>query len=117
MKKIFTILTCMITIGCFAQSPVYWQTKIGGTDSEYANAVDTSADGNMCAAGFIRSRTGEYVMQYPGPDILSPDAWIVKYNMHGTILWQKCFGGTNADEFYDVKATPDGGAIAAGRSG
>ncbi|GAB2807752.1 T9SS type A sorting domain-containing protein [Ferruginibacter profundus] len=117
MKKIFTLLCVAISVHVFAQSPVSWQTKIGGTDTEYANAVDSSTDGNMFAAGFIRSRTGDFVMQYPGPDILSPDAWIVKYNKFGNIVWQKCFGGTNPDEFFDVKATPDGGAIATGRSG
>lgn len=117
MKKIVTLICSVVTMHVAAQSPVNWQTKIGGTDTEYANAVDTSTGGNMFAAGFIRSRTGDYVMQYPGPDILSPDAWIVKYNKYGTIEWQKCFGGTNPDEFYDVKATADGGAIAAGRSG
>ncbi|MGC4103923.1 T9SS type A sorting domain-containing protein [Ferruginibacter sp.] len=117
MKKIFTLLSCFIAAIAVAQSPVNWQTKIGGTDTEYANAVDTSIDGNIFAAGFIRSRTGDYIMQYPGPDVLSPDAWIVKYNKYGIITWQKCFGGTNADEFFDVKATGDGGAVAVGRSG
>jgi Secretion system C-terminal sorting domain len=117
MKKIVTLLSIFTAACCYAQQPVSWEKKIGGVETEYANAVDTGATGTMYAAGFIRSRSGEYIMQYPGPDVLSPDAWIVKYNRHGVIEWQKCFGGTNPDEFFDVKATPDGGVIAVGRSG
>jgi hypothetical protein len=117
MKKLITLLCVLVTYMSYAQAPVSWQIKIGGTETEYANAVDTGTSGTMFAAGFIRSRTGDYVMQYPGPDLLSPDAWIVKYNRFGEIEWQKCFGGTNPDEFFDVRATADGGAIAVGRSG
>jgi hypothetical protein len=117
MKKLITLLSLLVTYMCYAQAPVSWQIKIGGTETEYANAVDTGASGTMFAAGFIRSRSGDYVMQYPGPDLLSPDAWIIKYNRFGVIEWQKCFGGTNPDEFFDVRATNDGGAIAVGRSG
>jgi hypothetical protein len=117
MKKIFVPAFMLITYICSAQQPISWQIKIGGTETEYANAVDTGATGTMFAAGFIRSRTGDYIMQYPGPNALSPDAWIVKYNRFGLIEWQKCFGGTNPDEFFDVRATADGGAIAVGRSG
>lgn len=117
MKKLNTLLCVLVTCMSYAQAPVSWQIKIGGTETEYANAVDTGTTGTMFAAGFIRSRSGDYVMQYPGPDALSPDAWIVKYNRFGLIEWQKCFGGTNPDEFFDVRATNDGGAIAVGRSG
>jgi hypothetical protein len=35
---------------------------------------------------------------------------------YGVLQWQKVFGGAGADEFFHVKATADGGAIAVGRS-
>lgn len=117
MKPILLFLFIALAVKSYSQQPINWQVKIGGTETEYANAVDTSVDGNIFAAGFIRSRTGDYTMQYPNPaDPLASDAWIVKYNQFGNILWQKPFGGLATDEFFDVKATPDGGAIAVGRS-
>jgi len=118
MKKIFIfLLVAFIATAATAQNTISWQKNMGGTNTEYANGIDTCVDGSMLAVGSIRSTVGEYVMQYFNPaDNLATDAWIVKYNKYGVLQWQKVFGGTGTDEFFDVKTTADGGAIAVGRS-
>ncbi len=44
------------------------------------------------------------------------DAWVVKLNSSGNILWQKCLGGTNSDGAYSIQQTGDGGFIVAGET-
>lgn len=43
------------------------------------------------------------------------DAWIVRVDGQGEIIWQKPFGGSWDEEGYDIVETPDGGLIFTGR--
>lgn len=44
------------------------------------------------------------------------DAIVVKYDKNGKMLWQKNYGGSSADYFYDVLDTLDGGYIVVGQT-
>lgn len=44
------------------------------------------------------------------------DYWVVKLSATGTILWQKCFGGSNHDEATSIQQTVDGGYIVSGHT-
>ena len=61
-------------------------------------------------AGYTESNDGD-VSGYHGGDY---DAWVVKLNSSGDILWQKCLGGTIDDRAYSIQQTSDGGFIVAG---
>lgn len=42
------------------------------------------------------------------------DAWIIKTDVDGNIVWTKTYGGSNADMINSIRETSDGGYIAAG---
>lgn len=44
------------------------------------------------------------------------DAFIVKFDKDGNVLWQKNWGGNNADLFSDVVVSSDGGIILSGQT-
>lgn len=44
------------------------------------------------------------------------DAWLVKTDANGSLLWSKTFGGSNSDYAKAVKQTSDGGYILAGHT-
>ncbi len=92
-----------------ASSTLLWQTCLGGTAAEQGYSMEQTADGGYILAGYTASNNGNVSGNHG-----SQDAWVVKLNGSGTLQWQKCLGGTAADQGYSVQPTPDGGYIMAG---
>ena len=42
--------------------------------------------------------------------------WLLKTDLNGDSIWQRTYGSSNFDEFFDLIATPDGGCIVCGVS-
>ncbi|MFY9419238.1 MAG: hypothetical protein WAP17_09180, partial [Bacteroidales bacterium] len=89
---------------------IEWQKCLGGTNNDYANSIQQTSDGGFIVAGYTESNDGD-VSGYHGGDY---DAWVVKLNSSGDILWQKCLGGTIDDRANSIQQTSDGGFIVAG---
>ncbi|GAB6286767.1 MAG: hypothetical protein STSR0009_29700 [Methanoregula sp.] len=86
-----------------------WQKCLGGTDSDYAQSVQQTADGGFIVAGYTKSTDGNVDGNHG-----SIDYWVVKLDRNGNILWQKCLGGTGNDYAHSIQQTADGGFIVAG---
>lgn len=94
-----------------AAGTLQWQRSLGGAAGETANAVRQTTDGGYIVAGYTESTGGDVT----GNKGLS-DYWVVKLNNSGGLLWQKTYGGRQADVARSVKQTTDGGYILAGYS-
>ncbi|HET6400818.1 MAG TPA: hypothetical protein VFH95_05395, partial [Candidatus Kapabacteria bacterium] len=83
---------------------VQWQRCLGGSaDDELLSIIQTS-DGNYVVAGETQSMDGDVHGNHG-----HYDAWVVELGSDGSILWQKCLGGT-ADEYAScLIQTSDGG--------
>src|SRR2546422_11724697 len=68
-----------------------------------AKSVLFRSDGGFIVAGFTTSFGAG-----------SADAWLLKLDSSGSIVWQKTYGGTGDDEAFSVRQTSDGGFIVAG---
>lgn len=79
-----------------------WNCTYGGNKDEYAYSVDEASDGGYVTAGATHSY---------GVGI---DAWLVKTNSSGSVLWQKNYGGGDVDYALSVQRTSDDGYIMAG---
>ena len=91
---------------------IEWQKCLGGTDGDYANSIQQTSDGGFIVAGQTYSNDGDVSGNHGGSD-----AWVVKLNSSGTILWQKCLGGTVYGAIaYSIQQTSDGGFIVAGET-
>lgn len=99
----------LIKINLQAQPAIQWQKCLGGTDNDFATSVQQTTDGGYIAAGYTMSNNGN-VMGNHGDD----DFWVVKLDSSGNLLWQKCLGGTAAEQANAVQQTSDGGYIVAG---
>jgi len=91
---------------------IQWQKALGGTDAEFANAVQQTADGGYIMAGYTNSNDGDV----SGNHYFVNDAWMVKLDGTGTIQWQQTLGGTANDWAWSVQQTTDGGYIMAGEA-
>lgn len=113
MKKKYLILTLLFTrLLVLAQTPtIGWERCFGGSNSEEANEIITTSDGNYIVAGSSNSTDHDITNNHGYYDF-----WIVKVSNTGVKLWEKSYGGTNPDEARSIKQTSDGGYIVAGYS-
>lgn len=95
------------------QSPsIIWQQQYGGTGDDRMNdLLNLSADEGYLAAGFTTSSDGDVTANNGGQD-----AWVLRMDMEGGLLWEVCFGGSQTDVFNAIEATEDGGFLLLGTS-
>ena len=85
-----------------------WQESYGGPDDDKAKAIIQSSDGTFLIIGKSYSNSGmitDHRGQY--------DAWVVKIDPAGGLLWTKSYGGSLYDESFSVVQTPDLGYVIA----
>ena len=86
-----------------ANGTIIWQKTYGGSEGDYiASIQQTSDDGYIVAAQTSSFGAG------------NGDIWIIKLDATGTIIWQKMYGGSDADWSASIQQTSDGGYIVAG---
>jgi len=90
---------------------ILWQNCFGGTGLDGANCVIETYDSNYVAAGRSNSNDGD-VSGNQG----SSDIWVIKVSSAGTLIWQKCLGGTDTDYANNMKETPDHGIVLCGNT-
>jgi len=89
-----------------AQGNLLWQRTFGGADADWAESVQQTSDGGYILAGSTYSfGAGRW------------DAYLVKTDASGNLLWQKTFGGSQSEHANSVQQTSDGGFILAGGTG
>jgi hypothetical protein len=88
---------------------IEWQKSLGGSDSENPISIYQTTDGGYIISGRTQSSDGD-VTDFHG----MVDAWIVKLNSTGTLVWQKTLGGSSSEVISDVKQISDGGYILVG---
>lgn len=86
-----------------------WNRSIGGTNFDVARSLYKTYDDGFVISGSSRSSDGD-VAKNQGQN----DAWIVKTNNKGELLWEATVGGTNIDFAYDAVQLTDGSIIAVG---
>jgi gliding motility-associated-like protein len=88
-----------------------WSSHYGGSQEDRAFSIEETEDKGFVIAGFVTSSNGDVTANYGGKD-----AWLVKLDANGSLLWEKNFGGTLEDRLYDLRQTFDQGFIGAGFS-
>lgn len=71
---------------------IVWQKCFGGTLDEYFSSIVSTTDGGYLLFGYTFSNNGD-VSGNKG----SSDLWVIKINLFGSIIWQRCYGGTSND--------------------
>lgn len=88
-----------------------WQKNYGGSGIEIAYAITKTNDGNYLILGDTRSSDNQ-VTNPKG----NADAWLIKINDNGDLLWQKSYGGSQFDTGRSIIEKPDGNLIIFGTS-
>ena len=88
---------------------IQWQNSYGGEGVENLYGLDLTPDGGYILAGNTSSTGGQVTGNHGGLD-----GWVVKLDGAGTMQWEKCLGGSQADGLLSVQALADGTYIVAG---
>lgn len=86
-----------------AAGDTIWTNAYGGDKSDFAYAVSPTYDGGFVIAGQTESFGAGY-----------KDAYLIKTDAAGTLLWQKTYGGEKDERAYSVSVTSDGGYVLGG---
>ncbi|QMU31044.1 T9SS type A sorting domain-containing protein [Adhaeribacter radiodurans] len=90
-----------------------WDKTLGGSGNDYLYSVRQTSDGGYILGGWSDSGIGGNKTQANKGE---SDYWVVKLNANGSQLWDKTFGGNQADELAALEQTNDGGYILGGFS-
>ncbi|MEP3838829.1 MAG: hypothetical protein ABJM36_14345 [Algibacter sp.] len=74
-----------------------WEQSFGGTSFDVAQSISKTEDNNYIISGNSRSMDGDVTNNYG-----QNDAWLLKIDTNGKLLWQKTIGGTEIDFAYDA---------------
>jgi len=92
---------------------IIWQKCFGGTANDEAEAVVAAPGGGYVITGYTYSNDGDVSGNH---DDYSTDIWVIKIDESGTLLWQKCFGGSYDETGADIDVSSDGSYYISGRS-
>lgn len=91
---------------------VIWSKKYGSiTASDYPSAVLDAGAGQFYVVASTAAAGGDNTSGYYGGPA---DGWLIKCDAAGGILWNKNYGGTNWEAFYDGAVQPSGNILLSG---
>ena len=79
-----------------AQGAIEWEQRYGGSANDVANCVRQVPGGYLLAGSTASFGAGK------------KDAWLVKLDMLGNVLWEKSYGGLEDEEMGCVEITDNG---------
>ena len=88
-----------------------WSNIFGGKDQDYFSSFSIDHDNNIVLAGYTYSND-EYILGNHG----GVDAWIIKIDANGNVLWQKCLGGSGDDSVFDIEIDKETNYLICGSS-
>jgi hypothetical protein len=96
-----------------ASGNVDWKRVYGGTGYDGGSTIIPTNDGGFILGGFTQSDDGDVP---PANNTNSTNAWIVKTDANGNVLWKKTYGGSDIESILSIHQLSDGSYIAAGNS-
>lgn len=92
---------------------VIWAKSVGGVGYDVANSITVDPFGNLIVAGYFNSPTitfGNTTLTNAGNN----DAFIVKYDATGTVIWAKSVGENGADQAFSTTTDLSGNIMVTG---
>ena len=85
---------------------IVWEKSLGGSSDDGINSITWMPGDNFLIAATTMSPDGDV-----SGHIDSLDSWVLQISSTGSIVSQKCLGGSNADEAFAIFPTADAGFV------
>lgn len=92
-----------------ATGRIEWQKCLGGNNTDEAYAIKQTSSNYYLVCGITSSTSGDVTRPLGGLD-----AWALKLDDTGKIVWQQTMGGSSLDEFVSIVLSPDGNYVFGG---
>jgi regulation of enolase protein 1 (concanavalin A-like superfamily) len=102
------LLSCLLISTSFleAQAPdTAWTKTLGGSADDVGRWVIENSGGDYIITGMTKSLGAG-----------QNDAWLMKTDATGTVVWSQTYGGNNDDYSFTVQQTLDGGYVMGGQT-
>lgn len=93
------------------QGDIIWEKSLGGSNFDVARSINPTFDNGFIIAGSSRSSNGD-VSENKGQN----DAWVIKVDNTGQLLWETTVGGSEIDFTYDAVQLINGTIVAVGET-
>lgn len=93
-----------------ASGNMRWQKAFGGSLEDFGLGVVSAEAGGFVISGATSSNDGDV-----SGNLGRSDAWLIRIDDAGNLLWQTCFGGQGDDMAFNVIRGVDDGFVAVGR--
>ena len=94
-----------------------WSVLLGGKENDEAVGLIELPNENLVIIGNTYSNDGDVgKSDLKERDFFNYDAWVIKMNKDGNVIWKKTFGGTNEDILYNIELTNDNKVLIIGSS-
>lgn len=93
------------------QGDILWQASFGGSGNESFRGIGRNADGGLILTGSTNSMDGQVSTPHGGYD-----AWTLKVDEEGTLVWETSIGGSNDDFAVGLLVLPDDGYLVTAHS-
>ena len=108
-KFLITLLFLFSFLTFQAQPLIEWSKGLGGTLNDIPQASINTPDGSFVIAGQSTSSDID-IDDNKG----SFDLWVTKLDDAGNLVWEKNYGGSEAEYALDIQLTADGGYVLTG---
>lgn len=112
LRKTLTILLVFISLNSYSQFTLDWMQSHGGSARDVISDLKQTQDGGFISVGHTASNDFDVSSNNGG--LL--DAWAIKTDASGHLLWEKNYGGSGSESFTAVHQTIDGGFIFSGQT-
>jgi hypothetical protein len=92
---------------------IQWEKTIGGSKEDAATDLIAMENGTFLMSATTRSNDGDNMAGLSG-NLQNPDAWMLKLDEKGTIIWQKTFGAMQNDQILGLVKSEKSGFVAIG---
>lgn len=90
---------------------IQWQKCVGGSENDISTSIRQASDGSYFVSGTTNSIDGDFSDNHG-----YQDAFVIKLTSNGTLLWSKCYGGSNSESATKAILTSDGNLLIVGDS-
>lgn len=90
---------------------IEWQSCYGGSGMDNLYRIIVTPEGGYLCTGVTNSNDGQVSGNHGGFDF-----WVVRLDHLGTLIWQKCFGGSSNDAIDWISSSSDGNYLIVGHT-
>ncbi len=80
-----------------------WSRTYGGVSQDGFHSIQSTEDDNFLILGYTYAQGNSY-----------PDAWVLKVNPNGDLMWSEVLGGASSDGLYSLVQTTEGNILLCG---